>query len=215
MKPEKLLLLLLTISTGLWSSQLSALDKSELSHLQQRWAEVNYQLDGKIQLTAFAQLAEEGDELTSAEPNSAEAWIWSGIIKSTYAGAKGGLGALGLAKKAKSDLEKAMEINADALEGSSYTSLGILYHSVPGWPIGFGDEKKAEELLLTAVTLNPGGIDSNYFYGTFLIDEKRYDEAERFLLQAKRAPARPGRSVADSGRQSEITEALELLNGKR
>jgi hypothetical protein len=67
MKPEKLLLLLLTISTGLWSSQLSALDKSELSHLQQRWAEVNYQLDGKIQLTAFAQLAEEGDELTSAK----------------------------------------------------------------------------------------------------------------------------------------------------
>lgn len=215
MKPKISLLVLLTISTGLWAAQLSALDKTELSHLQQRWAEVNYQLDGKVQLTAFSQLAQESDELTSAEPNSAEAWIWSGIIKSTYAGAKGGLGALGLAKKAKSDLEKAMKIDAGALGGSSYTSLGILYHSVPGWPIGFGDEKKAEELLLTAVALNPEGIDTNYFYGAFLIDEKRWEEAERFLLQAKQAPPRPGRPVADSGRQKEITAALDLLSRKR
>jgi len=215
MKIKTPFLLLLTITTGLWVAQLSALDIAELSHLQQRWAEVNYQLEGKIQLTAFAQLAQESTELTRTDSNSAEAWIWSGIIKSTYAGAKGGLGALGLAKEAKADLETAMKLDADALDGSSYTSLGTLYHSVPGWPIGFGDDKKAEELLLKAITLNPQGIDSNYFYGTFLLDEKRYDNAEQYLLQAQQAPARPSRSVADSGRQIEISEALEILSRKR
>lgn len=212
---KKLLLVITIITTGLWTAQLFAEIKSEISHLQLRWAEVNYQLEGKIQLSAFAQLVAESDELTDIEPNSAEAWIWSGIIKSTYAGAKGGLGALSLAKEAKADLEKAMTIDADALDGSSYTSLGILYHSVPGWPVGFGSDKKAEELLIKALTLNPKGIDSNYFYGTFLIDEKRYDEAERYLLQARQASPRPSRPVADSGRQGEISMALELLNKKR
>lgn len=215
MKLNRSLLLFVTITTGLWAGQSTALEKSELSYLQQRWAEVNYQLEGKTQLTAFARLVEQGNEFTSAEPSSAEAWIWSGIIKSTYAGAKGGLGALGLAKEAKADLERALEIEADALNGSSYTSLGTLYHSVPGWPIGFGNDKKAEELLLKAITLNPNGIDSNYFYGTFLIDEKRWDEAEKFLFQAKQAVARPSRPVADAGRQMEIRKALELLNKKR
>jgi tetratricopeptide (TPR) repeat protein len=215
MKFTSSMFLFSTTIAWLLSSQLAAQETSELSHVQQRWAEVNYQLDGKSQLSAFVQLVEEVEMLSANEPNSAEVWIWSGIVKSTYAGAKGGLGALGMAKQAKADLEQAMEIDADALDGSSYTSLGTLYHSVPRWPVGFGNNGKAEELLLKAITLNPNGIDTNYFYGTYLLDEKRYDEAEQYLLQAQQAPARPNRPVADSGRQREIGEALELLNKKR
>ena len=135
-------------------------------------------------------------------------WIWSGIIKSTYAGARGGLGALSLAKASKADLEKALQLNPGALQGSAYTSLGALYFNVPGWPIGFGDHHKAEELLNQALAIDPDGIDTNYFYGMFLIDEKRYDEARTYLQKARQAPARPGRALADSGRQQEISEAL-------
>ena len=147
-------------------------------------------------------------------PNSAESWIWSGIIKSTYAGAKGGLGALSLAKESKADLEKAMSLNDHALEGSAYTSLGTLYYSVPGWPVGFGDDDKAEELLQKALALNPNGIDSNYFYGSYLINEKRYDEARQFLHKAQMAPPRPDRQLADEGRQQEILDALAGIEGK-
>lgn len=215
MKLKNRTLFLSLILSGLWAVQAGAQEVPELSYLQQRWAEVNYQMEGKTQLSAFEQLSEEAEELSAKEPASAEVWIWKGIIKSTYAGAKGGLGALGLAKAAKADLEYAMELDADALEGSAYTSLGTLYHSVPGWPVGFGDDDTAEELMLKALTLNPKGIDTNYFYGTYLLNEKRYAEAEKHLLQAQQAPARPNRSVADAGRQQEIREALELLNGKR
>ncbi len=215
MKSNLGIILFSVVFAGLWSVQSAAQEMSELSHLQQRWAEVNYQLEGKTQLSAFTQLVEAVEELSSKKPDSAEVWIWRGIIKSTYAGARGGLGALGLAKEAKADLEFAMELDANALGGSAYTSLGTLYHSVPGWPVGFGDEDKAEELLRKAVTLNPEGIDTNYFYGTYLLDEKRYDLAEKYLLRAQKAPARPDRPVADSGRQREIREALELLNRKR
>jgi tetratricopeptide (TPR) repeat protein len=186
----------------------------DVSHLQQRWAEINYQLEGKTQLSAFDQLVAEANQLTTANPRAAEAWIWSGIIKSTYAGAKGGLGALALAKESKADLEQAMSLDPQALQGSAYTSLGALYYSVPGWPVGFGDDDRADELLSKALELNPDGIDSNYFYGSFLITEKRYADARRHLEKALQAAPRPGRELADAGRQDEIRAALADIAGK-
>lgn len=186
----------------------------DVAYLQERWAEINYQLSGKTQTSAFEQLASEAEHFKSVYPEEAAIWIWSGIIKSTYAGAKGGLGALGLAKASKADLEQALRLDDSALQGSAYTSLGALYYSVPGWPIGFGDDEKAEELLLKALSLNPDGIDSNYFYGMFLIDEKRYDEARDYLERALAAAPRPGRELADSGRMTEIHQALASILGK-
>ena len=45
------------------------------------------------------------------------------------------LGALGLAKQARADFEQAIKLDPTALDGSAYTSLGVLYYSVPGWPV--------------------------------------------------------------------------------
>jgi tetratricopeptide (TPR) repeat protein len=186
----------------------------DVQHLQQRWAEINYQLEGKTRLAAFEQLATEADAITRANPASADAWIWSGIVKSTYAAAKGGLSALSLAKASKADLEQALQLDPTALQGSAYTSLGALYANVPGWPIGFGDDKKAEGLLKQALALNPEGIDPNYFYADYLIQEKRYDEARMYLDKAQHAAPRPGRELADSGRQGEIAAKLQQIAGK-
>lgn len=186
----------------------------DVRRLQDRWAEINYQLEGKTQLSAFEQLVSEATALTAANPDAAEAWIWSGIIKSTYAGAKGGLGALALAKASKADLEQALELDPRALQGSAYTSLGALYYSVPGWPVGFGDDEKAEELLKQALVQNPDGIDSNYFYGSFLITEKRYADARKYLQKAQQAAPREGRALADTGRQQEIADALTAIAGE-
>lgn len=184
---------------------------SDVQHLQERWAEVNYQLEGKTRLSAFEQLVTEADTAVTANPGTAETLIWRGIIKSTYAGAKGGLGALGLAKEAKLDLEQALKLDPGALQGSAYTSLGSLYYSVPGWPIGFGDDEKAGELLQQAIAINPDGIDSNYFYADYLIAEGHFDEARAYLLKAQKAAPRPGRALADSGRQREISAKLAAL----
>jgi tetratricopeptide (TPR) repeat protein len=200
---------------GVFGSSLAAADpNADIARLQERWAEVNYQLEGKTQLTAFEALVEDANELTAHNPDSAAALIWSGIIKSSFAGAKGGLGAMKLAKASRADLEHAIEIDANAMHGSAYTSLGTLYFKVPGWPIGFGDEEKAEELLLKALALNPDGIDPNYFYGDFLLEQKRYAEAEKALLKAQAAPSRPQRPLADAGRQEEIKLALLKVQKK-
>ena len=205
---------LLLCASAPGTSQAAADPTADIARLQQRWAEVNYQLEGKTQLTAFEQLIQDADAITTANPHSAGAYIWSGIVKSSYAGAKGGLGAMKLAKASRADLERAMELDAQALQGSAYTSLGTLYFKVPGWPVGFGDEEKAEELLRKALALNPDGIDPNYFYGEFLLEQKRYEESEQALLKAQQAPARPSRELADAGRQDEIEVALLKVRKK-
>jgi tetratricopeptide (TPR) repeat protein len=116
----------------------------ELADLQQRWAVANYALHDKPRVAALELLVQDAEAVTGRYPQRAEGWIWSGIIRSTLAGAKGGLGALGIAKAAKRDLERAIELDPAALDGSAYTSLGTLYSKVPGWPVGFGNEKKAK-----------------------------------------------------------------------
>jgi tetratricopeptide (TPR) repeat protein len=148
-------------------------------------------------------------------PNRAEILIWQGIVESSYAGAKGGLGALAHVKNAKKIFEKALEINPAALDGSAYTSLGSLYYQVPSWPIGFGDDKKAAEYLKKGLSINPDGIDPNYFYADYLFRSGDYSGAEKSLRKALQAPARNGRKVADDGRRKEINQLLEKVAEKR
>jgi tetratricopeptide (TPR) repeat protein len=179
-----------------------------IKQMQTRWAQVNYQLEGDEQLKAYEQLLSEADAYKSQYKTDAGILIWSGIVKSSYAGAKGGLGALKFAKSSRIDLEAAMKLDATALSGSAYTSLGVLYDNVPGWPISFGSSKKADELLRRALEINPDGIDPNYFYGKFLHGDGDYVGAQKYYLKAQQAPPRLSRPLADSGRQKEISMAL-------
>ena len=119
-----------------------------------------------------------------------------------------------MAEGSKADLEQAIKLDPTALQGSAYTSLGVLYAKVPGWPIGFGDNKMAKELLLKALAQNPQGIDPNYFYADYLAGKRDWAQALRYLETAKAAPARPGREGADAGRQQEIAALLAKVQKK-
>ncbi|PYE34601.1 tetratricopeptide repeat protein [Idiomarina fontislapidosi] len=200
------------MSSVLLLSSAQAVAQSKLADIQQRWAEVNYTLQDDAQSKGFQSLAEEAQAWVNSEPNNAAAHIWLGIIKSTEAGAVGGLGALGLAKEAKASLEKALEIEPDALSGSAYASLGTLYYKVPGWPFGFGDDDEAEKLLKKALEINPNGIDSNYFYADFLYEQGNYKQALSFAQHALAAPARPERPLADAERREEIHALIKKVN---
>ncbi len=145
--------------------------------IQEQWAEIKYRLPEKQQAERYHALAEQARQLVATQPGNAEAMIWQGIALSSEAGAKGGLGALSIAKAAKQQLETAIKFDDKALNGSAYTSLGTLYYKVPGWPIGFGDKARAEELLRKALAINPKGIDPNYFYADYLAERDRHAEA--------------------------------------
>ncbi|MBV1787988.1 tetratricopeptide repeat protein [Marinobacterium sp. D7] len=200
-------------SGALWAAT-SADAMEKVGELQQAWAHIKYELPEQQREKAFEQLAERARGYAEANGDSAELLIWDAIVLSTYAGEKGGLGALSLVKEARSRLEAALEVDPSALDGSAYTSLGSLYYQVPGWPVGFGNDKKAEELLKQALSLNPDGIDSNFFYADFLLDQGRKEEAKAVFEKALDAPPRIGRELADRGRRDEIRDKLAQLNAE-
>ena len=188
---------------------------TELLSIQQAWARVNYEMPaGDERAKAFDELEKRAENFTHQNPARPEALIWEGIIESSYAGAKGGLGALSLCKEARGNLEAALKLDPNALDGSAYTSLGALYYKVPGFPVGFGNDEKAEKLLQKALKLNPNGIDPNYFYAEYLFEQGRYPEALQYLDKAGKAAPRPGREVADKGRRGEIAALNAKIKAK-
>jgi tetratricopeptide (TPR) repeat protein len=189
------------------------LDQSILE-FQQQWAHINYELPTDQKAAAFEALGKQEATLVQHYPNRAEPLIWHGIILSSLAGAKGGLGALSVVKEARNNLLAAEKIDPTAMQGSAETSLGTLYFKVPGWPIGFGDDDKAESYLKQALRLNPNGIDSNYFYADFLYGKHRYPEAMQALEKAQAAAPRPTRPLADKGRHQEIQALMAKVREK-
>ena len=178
------------------------------------WAHIKYGTPEASQADAMARLKAQADAAVTAMPGRAEPLVWDGIITSTLAGLKGGLGGLSFAKEAKGLLERAEKIDGNALDGSAHTSLGALYYQVPGWPVGFGNKDKARAELLAGLKLNPRGIDANYFWGDFLYNQGQYADAAKALRTALSAPARPGREAADAGRRGEIQKLLGTVNAK-
>jgi tetratricopeptide (TPR) repeat protein len=200
----------------IFHSMTAAADMSpQLLALSESWAEVKYRMPEDQRVKALEALNVKAEALLKANPGTAEPMVWQAIILSTLAGEKGGLGALSLVKQAKKLLERAEALDADVLDGSVYTSLGSLYYQVPGWPIGFGDDDKAMSYLKKALALNPDGMDPNYFYGDYMLQEKEYSEAEAAFNRALVAPPRENRPIADAGRRAEIEAALAKLESAR
>lgn len=180
-----------------------------VSELQRDWEVVRYQTPAAEREKRFEALAAKAHAVSTQHPGRSEPLVWEGIILSSWAGEKGGLGALNLVKQAKVVYETAIGIDGDVLDGSAYNSLGVLYYKVPGWPLGFGDKAKAKELLQKALALNPQGIDANFFFGEYLLETRHTDEAVTYLERALKAPSRPGRQIADAGRRDEARVLLE------
>lgn len=188
-------------------------EQSKLQEIQSNWAICQYNTSAKAeQKTCFENLVELTQQAIAKAPPSPELKVWLAINKASLAGVKGGLGALSLAKEAKALLEQVIDSAPETLNGSAYTSLGSLYYKVPGWPIGFGDDDKAEQLLKQALLINPNGIDPNYFYGDFLLEEGRDQEAKMYFNKALKAAPRAGRPLADQGRKQEINLKMAKLS---
>jgi tetratricopeptide (TPR) repeat protein len=182
-----------------------------VAELQRDWEVVRYQTPAAEREKRFESLVAKAHQTSTSFAGRAEPLVWEGIIVSSLAGEKGGLGALGLAKQAKALYEQAMQIDARALDGSALNSLGVLYYKVPGWPLAYGDKAKAATLLQQALAINPQGIDPNYFYGEYLVETDHADQAVPYLERALQAPPRPGRQIADTGRREEVRALLAKL----
>ncbi len=205
--------LILIAAVVLVGVAVAAEPSATVAQVRDRWAQINYQTPKAQREAAFAALSKQAAQARQAAPRDAGALIWEGIVLSSLAGEKGGMGALSLVKQARADFEAALKLDPQALDGAAYTSLGALYYQVPGWPLGFGDDDQARRMLKKGLDIDPNGIDANYFYGDFLRDQKEWALAQAALQKAVTAPARPGREVADAGRRHEAEVKLKDVVG--
>jgi len=192
----------------------SAALASGAGEIQQRWDQANFGLSGDERETAMSTLVKDCESLLGSGAAEAELLTWCGIVNSSYAGMASPLSAMKYAKRARSELQKALDDDPGVLHGAAQTSLGTLYFKVPGWPLGFGDNDKARDLLRAGLASDPQGMDSNYFYADFLADQGQWEEARKYLVQAREAAPRPGREVADAGRRVEIESLLAKVDRK-
>lgn len=203
----------LLLSSSVVTAQTVAQTASEtLLNIQHEWANCQYNtVDKDLKISCLEKVIINNENALKITPENSELKVWLAINNSSLAGAKGGLGALSLVKKSKILLEEVIAVNPEVLEGSAYTSLGSLYYQVPGWPIAFGSDKKAEVMLKKALAINPNGIDPNYFYADFLAQDGRKKEAIKHFKKAQLAALRPARPLADKGRLQEIANKLKEL----
>ncbi len=192
----------------------SSAEMPEVKEIQFEWARLYYMDEFLNQnFRELQALAEYAGQVAEQHPKSAEALVWNAIVLSTLAEKKGGLGALGLVKQARAKLEQAEAIDPAVLGGSVYASLGSLYSKVPGWPIGFGSDKKAEQYFKKALAINPQGLDINYFFAEYLVEQGKEQLALEYIDKALQAPLMAERPVADKGRRAQAKKLRESLTG--
>lgn len=181
----------------------------EVKAINDGWAHIVYEVHGSsTQTKALGALAKQAAQVVARNPGKAEPLLWQGIVTSEQANRANIFHQLGLATKARDIIAKAYAIDPRAANGGAAMSLGVLYYKVPGSPIGFGDDARARKLLKEALALDPDGMDANYFYGDFLLDQGDKASAKLFLQKALKAPHDASRPVWDAGRRKEIRALL-------
>ena len=182
---------------------------ADIHAIELRWEHIKFDEDGlPNQFDDIDALAKSTAGLVQKYPNRVEPLIWEGIVTSEEAGMAGSLSAMGYAKNAKAILEQAYAKDPAALDAGAPTSLGVLYYRVPGWPLGFGDNDRARELLVQAVSLAPNGMDANYFYADFLISQREYAAAYKVLKHALSLPPQQNRPLWDKNRRAVMRELM-------
>ncbi|MGE4064389.1 MAG: hypothetical protein AB7E79_13565 [Rhodospirillaceae bacterium] len=178
--------------------------------LENRWAITKYEMTDKAQRIANVRaLHLEAEGLVDRYPARAEPLIWRALIFILEGEVHSSTASLSALRNARTLLEQAEKIDGAALKGAVHANLGSLYYELPGWPISFGNNTKAEAHLKQALAHDREGRDANYFYGDFLLQRRRAREALPYLEKALNVPIDPAHERADKGRRREVLEAYE------
>ncbi|MBZ5486563.1 hypothetical protein HW452_03395 [Halomonas aquamarina] len=185
--------------------------ESELFSLKNRWEHTMSDLPANQRESTLKTLSEEATALVSENPDQAELLVWQGIILASYARERGGLGALGIAGDARDALERAIALDPQGGNGSAYVTLGALYDNVPGRPISFGSSDKARQMFQRAVEVRPDGIDVNYYYAEFLLEEGDTQAAREHAERAVNGTPRAQRELSDEALRRDAQAMLSRM----
>ncbi|NOQ76402.1 MAG: hypothetical protein GQ475_01145 [Methylococcaceae bacterium] len=192
------------------SCKLSANDLNpEINNIESQWAKIYYTKTCSEQKLYYPALIEKTKLLADKYPKTVEPIIWQAIIIATNAAFEPPFKALDSINTAKELLEQSIKEQPKALQGAAFVVLGTLYYMTPGWPISFGDQKKAESLFKRALKINPSSIDTNYFYADYLLTQNKLNSAQKYFKRAINLAPRPHQHFADTQLKKEAMIALK------
>lgn len=183
--------------------------EKELEPLHEEWAEIFYRQPEDTQAEQFEKLLPRIHALVERYPKEAEPLVMEAILLCTYASVEFGFGALDKVERARELLIQSIDLDPRAMEASAYVTLGNLYYRLPGWPISYGDEDQARFYLEAALRLFPDTMDTNYFYGDYLLGQGEFAKALPYLEKADRATIRPHARLSDMRLKEELKRALK------
>jgi tetratricopeptide (TPR) repeat protein len=158
--------------------------------------------NGDARAKAFEALRVRAVRVATLYPDRAEPLVWQAWALCEKGSALQSFSSFGMYKDARQKLEKAIAIHATVPNiyiAGTYSTLGMLYGVLPGFPLSFGDKDKAREYLLKAVALDPVTPDWNLNYAEFLLNAKDFAGALKYANLALNAPPFPSRDKANAG----------------
>lgn len=177
--------------------------------LRDEWADIFYRLPADEQAEKFETLLPRVHALVERYPLEAEPLVLEAHVLCTFAAAEFGFGSLSKVARARDLLLKSIAIDPTAVHGSAYVTLGNLYYRLPRWPISYGDDDRARQYLETALKLFPDELDTNYFYGDFLMGQGEFRQAIPYLEKAEKAPIRGQSRLSDLKLKAELKYRLK------
>jgi tetratricopeptide (TPR) repeat protein len=186
---------------------------TDLGRIEAECARIKYTIHDKgQQLIQIQSLLKDAVTIEARYPGRAEPLLWEGIVTGEEATLASVFRQLGLARDARALFEKAEAIDSNALNGAVALSLGVIYYRVPGFPIGFGDDRIARRYLEAAIAKDPDGLDAGFYYGDFLVKKREFDHARAVLEHALKAPQDESRPIWEAGRRGEIRTLLASID---
>lgn len=210
------LLLFFLVAVQGFAASVAATDPIKLTaEIETAWAQAYYSTTmlGSQKDEIYLKLLGQIENELKGLPQSAELWLWKGILTANRA-EHNRLEGLSLAAEAKDYLEKSVSIDARAYYGSAYINLGILYTELPGGLVSFGSVEEAQKCFQRALEIDQRSIDVNFFYGKLLEKiggQKNRAKAVELYKKALATSSRPEQTFADDSLKALVRQQLEEL----
>jgi tetratricopeptide (TPR) repeat protein len=151
----------------------------------------------EARVKAYEAIRTRAAALAARNPDRAEPIVWQAWALMSKAGVLRTFSAMGMMNEARDKLEAASAIPTNTYAAATFSSLGGMYANAPGFPMSFGDKKKALANYQRAIALSPTAIEANFQFAKFLFDSGDYAGALKHATVSVNAPPRPGREKAD------------------
>jgi hypothetical protein len=162
------------ISTGLIS---------EIDFLKSQWVVIKQQKPNKLYTNRILNLTKTASQFVLNHPNDPHYLVWEARIYTLAVEKLNKFKGINYAKHARNSLLEATKFSSGIQLGYIYSNLGYLYLIAPKLSLSLKNNSKKYKYLTKGLQLNPEGLESNYYYGLYLLNKKNSIESAQYYLK--------------------------------